>query len=205
MSNKSTLARLFELAIAAEKAAEELYRGLEAKFAHHEDVADFWREYAGEEVMHAAWLERLRDSLAPERLSAPADPDVMDYVSETIATLPDRQCRFLSAGDVDGDGKPELIAAAYKSGLWMIKPKGQEWAIELIDKDSGGYEHATVLADMDGDGVLEIYAAADDQQQLRRYRWTGEKFERTDLFTLPKGNITFGLMPCLEAKYFTVR
>jgi rubrerythrin len=76
--NKSTIARLIELAIAAEKAAEELYRGLEAKFAHYEDVADFWGEYAGEEVMHATWLEQLRDSLAPKRLSAPADPDVME-------------------------------------------------------------------------------------------------------------------------------
>lgn len=76
--NESTIARLIELSIAAEKAAEELYRGLEAKFSHHEEVADFWREYAGEEAMHAAWLEQLRDSLLPKRLSAPADSDVME-------------------------------------------------------------------------------------------------------------------------------
>jgi rubrerythrin len=75
---ESTIARLIELAIAAEKAAEELYRGLEAKFAHHEDVANFWGKYASEEVMHTEWLERLRDSLASERLSASADPDVME-------------------------------------------------------------------------------------------------------------------------------
>lgn len=84
MSNKSTIARLLELAIAAEKAAEELYRGMETKFAHHEDVADFWREYADEEVMHAAWLERLRDSLTPERLSAPADPGVMEEAHQAL-------------------------------------------------------------------------------------------------------------------------
>lgn len=48
------------------------------QFARHEDVAGFWRECAGEEVMHAEWLERLRDSLTPERLSAPADPEVME-------------------------------------------------------------------------------------------------------------------------------
>lgn len=78
MSNNSTIARLLELAIAAENAAEELYRGLEARFTHHEDIANFWREYARGEVMHAAWLERLRDSLTPERLSTPADSDVME-------------------------------------------------------------------------------------------------------------------------------
>lgn len=74
VSNKTTVAELFELAIAAEKAAEELYRALEAKFAHHQEVADFWRKYAAEEAGHAQWLERLRRASSPEQLSAPADP-----------------------------------------------------------------------------------------------------------------------------------
>jgi rubrerythrin len=84
MSNKSTVAELIEMAIAAETAAEELYHKLEARFAHHEDVADFWREYAGEEAMHAEWLERLRDSLTPERLSAPADPGVLKEANQAL-------------------------------------------------------------------------------------------------------------------------
>lgn len=90
MSNKSTVAGLLELAITAEKAAEELYHGLEAKFAHHEDVAAFWREYAGEEAMHAEWLERLRDSLAPERLSAPADPGVLEEANRALQVSVER-------------------------------------------------------------------------------------------------------------------
>src|SRR5262249_23030208 len=32
-----------------------------------------------------------------------------------IATLPDRLCRFLTVGDVDGDGKKEMIAAGFRS------------------------------------------------------------------------------------------
>ena len=122
-----------------------------------------------------------------------------DCVGTTIATLPDKQCRFLNAGDVDNDGKAELVASTFKSGIWIIKPEGEQWTTDLIDGDSSGYEHATTLADTDGDGALEIYVAADDQQQLRRYRWTGDEFERTDLFSLTKGDITFGLMPCLNA------
>jgi hypothetical protein len=122
-----------------------------------------------------------------------------ESVGTSIATLPDKQCRFLNAGDVDADGKAELIASAFKSGLWIIKPAGEKWTTDRIDPDSSGYEHATALADMDGDGTPEIYVAADDQQKLRRYRWTGEEFERTDLCTLTKGDITFGLMPCLNA------
>jgi len=74
MSNNDTVAKLLELAIGAEKAAEKLYRQLEAKFAHHQDVADFWRGYAAEEAGHARWLEKLRDRLSPAHLSAPADP-----------------------------------------------------------------------------------------------------------------------------------
>ncbi len=46
MSDKATIAELFELAIGAEKIAETLYRGLEAKFAHHPEIADFWCFYA---------------------------------------------------------------------------------------------------------------------------------------------------------------
>ena len=122
-----------------------------------------------------------------------------------IAALPDVQCRFLNAGDVDGDGKAELIASTLEAGVWMIKPGQDEWATKLVDRNSGGYEHATALADLDGDGKLEIYAASDDQQQLRRYRWTGEEFERTDLFTITSRHITFGLAPCLDAECLAVQ
>jgi rubrerythrin len=65
---------LFDLAISAERAAEALYRGLEAKFAHHPEVAAFWSRYAEDEDGHARWLERLKASLDAEQLEAPADP-----------------------------------------------------------------------------------------------------------------------------------
>jgi rubrerythrin len=84
MPGKTTLAQLLDLAIAAERAAEALYRGLETKFSHHDEVAAFWREYASEEVMHAEWLERLRDSLTSEQLSAPADPGVLKEANQAL-------------------------------------------------------------------------------------------------------------------------
>ena len=76
-SNSDTVAELFELAIAAEKAAEVLYLGFAAKFSHHGDVADFWRGYAGEEVGHARWLERTCENSNREQLSASADPVIL--------------------------------------------------------------------------------------------------------------------------------
>jgi rubrerythrin len=83
-SNPKTLARLLDMAITAERAAEELYHTLEAKFAHHPEVADFWREYAGEETMHAEWLKRLRDSLTPEQLAEAADSNALDEAHRAL-------------------------------------------------------------------------------------------------------------------------
>lgn len=160
----------------------DLYAVLEVQFAQHADTFAY-----GEQQEVEIRRYQFTDG---------------DAVGSLVATLPDMQCRFLSAGDVDGDGKAELIASAMKSGIWMIKPGADEWTTELIDSGSSGFEHASVLADMDGDGKLEIYAADDDQKQLRRYRWTGQKFERTDLFRLDQHDMTFtfGLMPCVDAK-----
>jgi rubrerythrin len=74
MSDKAKVSELFEVAIAAEHANRELFLGLSSKFAHHQEVADFWREYAEDEAMHARLLEQIRDGLSPEQLAAPADP-----------------------------------------------------------------------------------------------------------------------------------
>ena len=75
MSNAVTIDELFDMAIRAEKAAEEVYRRLQAKFAPHLDVVRFWRDYAAAEAGHALWLERIREALSPEQLAAPADAE----------------------------------------------------------------------------------------------------------------------------------
>ncbi|MBU0638421.1 MAG: VCBS repeat-containing protein [Planctomycetes bacterium] len=114
------------------------------------------------------------------------------YAGEIVATLPDRMCRFLNAGDVDGDGKPELIVSPLKSGVWLIRPgPTTPWKTECIDRNSGGFDHPTALADLDGDGTLEIYVAADDQRAVRRYRWTGSTWDRQELYQMEKDKITW--------------
>jgi hypothetical protein len=101
------------------------------------------------------------------------------WTEKVVATLDDDQCRFLLAGDADGDGKTELIAAGKDSGLWMLERK-EDGTFDnvLIDANSGGFEHAVHMADLDGDGKLEIYVAADVQKEFRRYVWNGKSFDR---------------------------
>ncbi|MGB8983599.1 MAG: ferritin family protein [Anaerolineales bacterium] len=68
-----TVAQTFEMAIAAEQAAQRLFQGLEAKFAHCPDVAALWKQYAYEESKHAEWLEGLKSRVPAEQLSGLVD------------------------------------------------------------------------------------------------------------------------------------
>lgn len=115
------------------------------------------------------------------------------YAGSIVASFPDAFCRFLNCGDVDGDGKMDLIVSAFKSGIWVLRYHNHAWQKELIDKDSSGFEHATWVGDMNQDGISEIVVAADDQGALRQYRWDGKAFEKKELIPLPKGNITFNI------------
>jgi len=98
-----------------------------------------------------------------------------------IASLYDPMARFLTAGDVDGDGKQEIVVAAKDSGLWLLRSGNDPraaWRSELIDAHSKGFEHAALLTDLDGDGVAELYVASDDDKQIRRYAWDGKRLAR---------------------------
>ena len=82
--NNFTIAQAFAIAIAAEKAAEELYLGLEAKFANHADIVAFWKQYTCDEAQHAEALENMLVRLTPEQLDAPVDLQTVDAL-QTLA------------------------------------------------------------------------------------------------------------------------
>ena len=98
------------------------------------------------------------------------DQDTDPTAVHIVATLDDKLCRFLTAGDVDGDGKKEMVAATHKAGLWLLRPGEGMWKKELIDADSSGFEHASILLDLDEDGRDELYVASDDQAELQALR-----------------------------------
>ena len=117
-----------------------------------------------------------------------------------VATIQDRLSRFLTVGDVDGDGQREMVAATYNAGLWLLRPGAgpdAAWETELIDKNSGGFEHASILADLDGDGRDELYVASDKHKEVRRYVWKDGKSERETIYKRPDNRpiFTWNLMP----------
>ena len=135
-------------------------------------------------------------ALEIRRYDAETDPSG----GSTIATLRDPMCRFLTAGDVDGDGSKEMVAAAKDTGLWLLRPGADPragWSVSLIDSDSKGFEHAAVLTDLDGDGTDELYVASDNDREVRRYAWEGDEPVRETIYTRPDATpiLTWNLMP----------
>jgi hypothetical protein len=128
------------------------------------------------------------------------DADTPAAEGVVVARIQDRLCRFLTAGDVDGDGSKELVAAAFSSGVWLLRPgadaKGS-WEIAQVDADSAGFEHAAILTDLDEDGRDELYVASDRHKEVRRYVWEGGRPERETIYVRPddRAIFTWNLMP----------
>ena len=91
------------------------------------------------------------------------------FESTLVGKLDDRFCRFLTSGDLDGDGKAELVAAAFSTGVTVFKKTGDTYTSKCIDPDSGGFEHAAYAVDLDRDGHTELYVADDKGGTINRF------------------------------------
>lgn len=140
--------------------------------------------------------KKLTEKVEVLRYDADTDPKE----GKVIARFDDRLGRFLTAGDVDGDGKKELVAALYSNGVWLMTPgktPDAKWKTRSIDRNSGGFEHASIFADLDEDGVSELYVVSDKHGEVRRYVWVDGKPVREVIHKRTNGNsvFTWNIMP----------
>ncbi len=109
-------------------------------------------------------------------------------------------CRFLNAGDTNGDSVREIIASTRSAGVYRLQRKGTGWdVINVIPgATSGGFEHATVVFDWDGDKRDDIFVASDKQKKLRRL-WLAkgqESYQSEDIVDFTGENyISWNVMP----------
>jgi len=150
--------------------------------------------YVAVEGVMDAKTKKLTHGVEIRRFDAGTDPSKGTKVAE----IPDRLSRFLTVGDIEGDGQKEMVVAAFSSGLWLLRPRpGGEWEVESIDRNSGGFEHASILADLDEDGRDELYVASDKEKLVRRYDWDGKRLVGRVIYRRkePGSVFTWNLMP----------
>jgi len=94
----------------------------------------------------------------------------------------DMGIRGLDLGDIDGDGKLEVILAS-KSEVQVFRREGTRLNLIGSVKMAVRYQiHNVSAADINGNGMAEIYISANDPKMpgSRAVEWDGEKF--VDLF-----------------------
>ncbi len=97
-----------------------------------------------------------RDILTPKGwFEAPADPRGGAWTHHADFDLP--QLGFLHVDDVDGDGRNDIVTSmAHDYGVfWLQRAADGTWKKHVID-DSWSQAHAMTLADLNGDGRLDL-------------------------------------------------
>src|SRR5262249_40923242 len=74
--------------------------------------------------------------------------------------------RDVEQGDVDRDGKDELVIATHDQGVVAIVHPFDNWRVEEIDRRPNTFVHEIELGDVDGDGQLEIFATPSNPNKL---------------------------------------
>lgn len=123
--------------------------------------------------------------LDPNGHQHPGHPNAPAFASKAVSA--DRYspvAATAAVGDIDGDGKPEVVVATWQGYVWAYHPDGSVVAgfpveldrdTETITVDQGheledGFWASPVLADLDGDKKLDVICAGMD---AKVYAWTG--------------------------------
>ncbi len=87
------------------------------------------------------------------------------------------QSKGMTAADVDGDSQDEIILCA-NTKLYIYQLRGKKiLALDTVSLPGGLNVHAVNVADLDGNGVMEIYISSTRNKEPRSYvlEWTPEK------------------------------
>jgi hypothetical protein len=74
--------------------------------------------------------------------------------------------RDVERGDVDRDGKEDLVVATHDQGVVAIVHPSDGWKVDEIDRRPSTFVHEIELGDVDGDGQLEIFATPSNPNKL---------------------------------------
>src|SRR5262249_57357482 len=74
--------------------------------------------------------------------------------------------RDIEQGDVDGDGKPDLVIATHDQGVIAVVHPEQGWRVEEVDRSPDTFVHEIEIGDVDGDGTAEFFATPSKPNKL---------------------------------------
>src|SRR5262249_8923660 len=74
--------------------------------------------------------------------------------------------RDIERGDVDGDGKDDLVIATHDQGVVAVVHPEQNWRVEEVDRQPDTFVHEIEIGDVDGDGVAEFFATPSKPNKL---------------------------------------
>ena len=74
--------------------------------------------------------------------------------------------RDIERGDVDGDGKDELVIATHDQGVIAVVHPDEDWRVEEVDRKPNTFVHEIEIGDVDGDGVPEFFATPSEPNKL---------------------------------------
>ncbi len=91
-----------------------------------------------------------------------------------------------AAGDLTGDGKPELLTSIVRNGFLNSAPAGGFPSQRIWGDSSGGVFWPIDILDATGDGINEVLAVVNDST-IGVFRWSGTALERFADIVNPTG------------------
>ena len=120
----------------------------------------------------------------PVQVADLADPHTSAPFQAAHGPWRDGISASVAVGDLDGDGTPEIVASTLFGAVYVWEPDGSEFSgfpVHAIGREPAefdddhtydqGFMGAPTLADLDGDGQLEIIGLGMDS---RLYAWTAD-------------------------------